>query len=200
MLVDSSQLQGSRVGLERGWYALHTQYNHEKMVANSLAAKGFTVFLPLYPARRQWKDRVKVILLPLFSCYVFIREGLERPLEVLTTASVHGFVCRAGLPALIPPQEIDRIRQVVDRSARIEPHPLIKCGDRVRVKAGPLEGIEGILIRKKNFCRLVLTVELLGKSAAVEVDASLVERINSYGRTHVLAGLKDQRPAFVHAE
>lgn len=200
MLIHSSQLQRTQEGLDRGWYALHTQYHHEKMVAGSLAAKGFTVFLPLYSERRQWKDRIKVISLPLFSCYVFIREGLERNLEVVRTGGVHGFVCRAGLPALIPPQEIEHIRQVVDRCARIEPHPFIKCGDRVRVKAGPLEGIAGILVRKKNFCRLVLTVELLGKSAAVEVDASLVERIGSRSVGQGLAAFGNPRLAFAHVE
>lgn len=184
----------------RGWYALHTRYHHEKMVAASLAAKGFTAFLPLYFVPRQWKDRVKVISLPLFSCYVFIQEGLERHLEIVRTAGVHGFVSRAGLPVVIPPLEIDRIRQAVDRCASVEPCPFINCGDRVRVKAGPLEGIEGILVRKKNFCRLVLTVELLGKSAAVEVDASVVERISKRNTTRRLAAFTNPRLTLAHVE
>lgn len=200
MHFNSSQPQATQHELDRGWYALYTRHHHEKMVARFLTAKGLTVFLPLYSAPRRWKDRIKVVSLPLFPCYVFIREGLERHLDVVTTAGIHGFVCCAGLPALIPPQEIDGVRRVVDRSIKIEPHPFIRRGDRVRVKAGPLEGIEGILVRKKNFCRLVLTVELLGKSAAVEVDASLVERTNPYGRTRELAALEDPRLAFVHAE
>jgi transcription antitermination factor NusG len=172
---------------DHGWYALYTRHHHEKVVARTLAAKGFKVFLPLYFAPRQWKDRIKVITLPLFSCYVFIQEGLERHLDIVTTAGVYGFVSCAGLPAIIPPQEIDAIRQVVERSIKIEPHPFIKCGDRVRVKGGPLEGIEGILARKKNFSRLVLSVELLGKSAAVEIDVSLVERVSAPNKTHIPA-------------
>jgi transcription antitermination factor NusG len=164
-----------------GWYAIYTRHRHEKSVARTLTAKGFTIFLPLYSAARRWKDRTKVITLPLFSCYVFIQGGLERRLDIVTTEGIHGFVCCAGLPATIPPQEIDNIRQVVERSIKIDPHPFIKRGDRVRVKAGPLDGIEGILVRKKNFSRLVLTVELLGKSAAVEVDFSIVERIKASG-------------------
>lgn len=162
-----------------GWYALYTRHHHEKAAAKALAAKGFLVFLPLYSAVRRWKDRTKVVKLPLFSCYVFIQAGLDCQLDILTTSGIYGFVCFAGAPARIPRAEIDGIRRVVERSIKIEPHPFIKCGDRVRVKAGPLEGIDGILVRKKNFSRLVLTVELLGKSAAVEVDVSLVERINA---------------------
>lgn len=159
------------------WYAVYTRHHHEKTVARILTAKGFAVFLPLYSTLRRWKDRTKAVSLPLFPCYVFIHGGLARQLDILTTAGIHGFVCSAGSPASIPQPEIDAIHRVVDRSIRIEPHPFIRCGDRVRVKAGPLEGIEGILVRKKNFSRLVLTVDLLGKSAAVEVDVSLVERI-----------------------
>ena len=182
----------------RDWYALYTRHHHEKSVARVLTAKGFTVFLPLYSARRQWKDRFKTVSLPLFSCYVFIQGGLERHLDVVSTAGIHEFVCCAGIPAIIPPKEIAAIRQVVERTIKIEPHPFIRCGDRVRVRTGPLEGIEGILVRKKNFSRLVLTVELLGKSAAVEVDVSTVERIETQARTHSSASLMGPRLGFAH--
>lgn len=176
MLVDPGRPERSREEFNRGWYALYTRPRHEKAVANALTAKGFSVFLPLYSAPRQWKDRTKVITLPLFSCYVFVQGCFDRRLDVLSTAGVHNFVCCAGRPACIPQVEIEGIRRVVERSVKIEPHPFIRCGDRVRVKSGPLEGIEGTLIRKKNFSRLVITVELLGKAAAIEVDVSLVER------------------------
>jgi len=187
MLQDTLPAEKAQTEFEGGWYALYTRHRHEKAVARALEAKGFGVFLPLYAAPRQWKDRTKVIMLPLFSCYVFIEGVRERHLDILSTAGVHGFVCCAGSPALIRQSELDGIRQVVERSIRIEPHPFIRCGDRARIKAGPLEGLEGILVRKKNFTRLVLTVELLGKSAAVEVDASLVEKINAPAGAHVWA-------------
>jgi transcription antitermination factor NusG len=185
MLSGPGQIDKRQAEPDRDWRALYTRHHHEKSVARTLTAKGFTVFLPLYSAPRRWKDRTKVISFPLFSCYVFINGGLDRHLDIVTTAGVHGFVCCGGFPAVIPPQEIDGIRQVIERSVKIEPHPFIKCGDRIRVKAGPLEGIEGILVRKKKFSRLVLTVELLGKSAAVEVDVSIVERIKSSEKTHL---------------
>ena len=183
---------------DRDWRALYTRHRHEKSVARALTAKGFTVFLPLYLAPRRWKDRTKVVSFPLFSCYVFINGGLDRHFDIVTTAGVHGFVCCGGFPAVIPLQEIDGIRRVIERSVKIEPHPFMKCGDRVRVKAGPLEGIEGILARKKKFSRLVLTVELLGKSAAVEVDVSIVERIKSSGKTR--PPLAPRKERFSHAK
>lgn len=200
MLSGSDRTERMWGVFDGGWYALYTRYHHEKAVAKALTAKGLTVFLPLYSAPRQWKDRAKVIRLPLFSCYVFIQGGLDRSLEILSTAGIYGFVCCGGSPAMIPQQEIEGVRRVVERSSKIEPHPFIKCGDWVRVKAGPLEGIEGNLVRKKNFSRLVLTVDLLGKSAAVELDVSLVERINTSSSTQVPAVVGEEHLDFARAK
>jgi|SRR5579875_338566 len=161
------------------WYALYTRHQHEKTVADILSNKGFCVFLPLYQATHRWKDRAKVLSLPLFPSYVFVRGGLDRQLQIMTTPGVYTMVAVAGRAAAIPDAEISGVRRMVESSLRVEPHPFLKCGDRVRVKSGSLEGIEGILVRKKNFARLVLSVELLMKSVAVEVDAWMVERIDS---------------------
>lgn len=163
----------------RAWYVLYTRHQHEKTVAHILSRKGFEILLPLYSTARQWKDRTKLISLPLFPCYVFFKGGLERRLAVLTTPGVHAIVSTAGQPTPIPHSEIEAIQRVVERGARVEPHPFLKCGERVRVKCGPLMGIQGILVREKNLCRLVLSVEILGKAASVEVDAFLVERTNA---------------------
>ena len=113
---------------------------------------------------------------PCFPGYVFLRGGLEQQLRILTTPGVLGLVGFAGVPAIIPDAEIEAVRQTLARRVHVEPHPFLKCGDWVRVKDGPLEGIEGILVRNKNQFRLVLSVELVQKSAAVEVDAWMVER------------------------
>lgn len=161
------------------WYALFTRHQHEKAVANNLSSKGFEIFVPLYSALHRWKDRNKQLLLPLFPCYVFLRGGLNRRLEVVSTPGVFAFVGTGGQPAAIPTPEIEAIRRATDAPFRIEPHPFLKCGDRVRVKSGPLKGIEGILVRKKNLVRLVISMELLGKSAAVELDALDVERVST---------------------
>ena len=96
---------------------------------------------------------------------------------MLSTPGVYDFVRSGGFPAPIPAEQIEAVRRLVETGASVEPHPFLKCGDRVKLKTGPLEGIEGILVRKKNFYRLVVSVELLERSLAVEVDAVDVERV-----------------------
>ena len=163
---------------EFAWHALYTRHQHEKAIAHALSNKGFEVFLPLYSATHPWKDRNKQLLLPLFPCYVFLRGGLERRLDFMTTPGIHMLITSGGRPAVVPDEEIYAVRQLVEKAERVDPHPFLRSGDRVRVKSGPLIGVEGILVRKKNLFRLVVSVEILGKSAAAEVDASMVERIN----------------------
>jgi transcription antitermination factor NusG len=165
--------------LNAGWCAAHTRHQHEKIVAQMLTNKGFEVFLPLYAATRRWKDRTKHLSLPLFPCYLFLRVTAERRLVLVTTPGLISILGNGSEPAIIPESEIDAVRQVIERGTKVEPYPFLKSGDWIRVKSGPLEGIEGVLVRKKNHCRLVLSVELLQKSAAVEVDVSMVERIAS---------------------
>lgn len=163
------------------WYAICTRHQHEKIAAKILEYKEFEVFLPVYKARRRWQDRVKEISVPLFPGYLFVKAGREGYLPILTTPGVSSIVGCGGHPATIPFSEIDGVRRIVQSTLRVEPHPFLRCGDRVRVKCGPIAGVEGILLRTKNVARLVLSVEMLGKSAAVEVDASEVERV-SVGR------------------
>ena len=157
------------------WWAVYTRHQHEKTVAEMLTAKGFEVFLPLYESTRRWKDRRMVLSLPLFPCYLFVRGGLDRKLQVVTTPGIHMILYRGEKVAVIPDQEIAAIQRAVDGSSRVEPHPFLKCGMRVRVIRGSLEGVEGILIRKKNLFRLVLSVDMLAQSVAVEVNAGDVE-------------------------
>lgn len=164
------------------WYALYTIHQHEKVVAQLLSEKGFEVFLPLYVALRQWADRTKKLTLPLFPCYVFVQGGLDRRLDIVTTAGFRSIVTAAGRPAVIPHAEIEAVRQLVESRLQVEPHPFLTRGDRVRVKSGPLEGIEGILVRKKNSSRLVLSVEILQKCVATEVDVWIVERVDAGSR------------------
>jgi transcription antitermination factor NusG len=157
------------------WWALYTRHQHEKVVSEMLTAKGFEVFLPLYESTRRWKDRTKLLSLPLFPCYVFVRGGLDRKLQVVTTPGIHMILYRGDRVAFIPEPEIDAIRRAVSGELRVEPHPFLKCGMRVRVTRGALEGVEGILARKKNLCRLILSVDMLTQSVAVEIHASDVE-------------------------
>jgi transcription antitermination factor NusG len=161
------------------WYAIYTRHQHEKTVAQILTIKGFQTLLPLYQSARRWKDRTKVLSLPLFPCYVFVKAGLERRLDILTTPGIYALVSNAGTPSPIPLVEIEALRLAVDRGVPIEPHPFLRNGDLVRINCGPLAGIQGILVRKKSLYRLVVSVEMLGQAAALEVDSLLVERLNS---------------------
>jgi transcription antitermination factor NusG len=160
---------------EAAWWALYTRHQHEKTVADMLSAKGFEVFLPLYESMRRWKDRNKLLSLPLFPCYVFVRGALDRKLQVVSTPGVHMILYRGEQVALIPEAEIEAIRTTVEGPFHVEPHPYLKCGERVRVTRGSLEGVEGVLVRKKNLYRLVLSVDMLAQSVAVEINASDVE-------------------------
>lgn len=157
------------------WWAVYTRHQHEKTVVEHLSRKGLETFLPLYDAVRQWKDRKKRLSLPLFPCYAFVRCSPERCVQVLGTPGVRSTVSIAGRPVPIPESEIDVIRRAVESSLGVEPHPFVRLGDGIRVKSGPLAGIEGILIRRKGSCRLILSAELLQKSISVEVDAQSVE-------------------------
>jgi len=163
---------------DHAWHVLYTRHQHEKAAAHILSSKGFEVFLPLYWTVHRWKDRDKQLWLPLFPCYVFLRGGLERRLDIMTTPGIHMLITSGGDPAVVSDEEICTVHQLVAKVQRVEPHPFLRSGDWVRVKSGPLMGVEGILVRKKNVFRLVVSVEILGKSAAAEVDACTVERIN----------------------
>jgi DNA-binding response OmpR family regulator len=164
---------------DSAWWALYTSYRHEKAVARMLQTKGFDAFLPLYQSLRRWTDRHKMLSLPLFPGYVFVRGGLNRRLEVVTTPGVQMILFYGERVAIIREVEIQAIRKRLDGPYHAEPHPYLKCGERVRVKRGSLKGIEGILVRKKNLYRLVLSVDLLARSVAVEIDATDLEPMDS---------------------
>jgi transcription antitermination factor NusG len=175
------------------WWALYTRHQHEKSVADMLSAKGFEVFLPLYESLRRWKDRRKLLSLPLFPGYVFVRGGYERRIDVVSTPGVFTILTHGDRFATIPETEIDGVRKTVEGRLRVEPHPFLKCGERVRVTRGTLQGVEGILTRKKNMFRLVLSVEMLAQSVGVEIDASDVEPVTqramvSAMQTRTIAG------------
>jgi transcription antitermination factor NusG len=172
---------------DSAWWALYTRHQHEKTVAGLLSAKGFEVFLPLYESMRRWKDRTKLLTLPLFPCYIFVRGGLNRRLQVMTTPGVYMILFRGEHVAIIPDAEIDAIRKAVEGTFRIEPHPYLKCGEVVRVTKGSLEGVEGVLVRKKNLLRLVLSVNMMAQSVAVEIDATDVEPLTTRGSADVFS-------------
>jgi transcription antitermination factor NusG len=165
---------------ERNWHAIFTRYQFEKSVAASLSGKGHEIYLPLYHSSRHWQDRTKRLWLPLFPGYVFIREGLDQQFQIVTTPGVVSIVGWAGRPAIVPQDDLDAIRQIIESRVQVVSHPFLQRGDRVRVKSGPLMGLEGILTRAKGVARLVVSIEMLGRSAAVEIDSRNAERIGPF--------------------
>lgn len=161
------------------WYAAYTRHQHERQAARLIEGKQITAFLPSYPVQRQWADRRMVIEKPLFPCYVFVRTEERGILPVLQTPGVIHVVSSAGTPVPVPDEEIDAIQRAVMGRLRLEPCPFINVGDRARITHGALEGIEGILIRKKTGYRVVLSIEMLNKSVAVEIPACDIERVYS---------------------
>jgi transcription antitermination factor NusG len=160
------------------WYALYTRPRHEKQVVTQLQRKSIEYFLPLYESQRRWKDRRIQLQMPLFPGYVFVHMALRDRLQVLTIGGAIRFVAFDGRPAPLLERDVEALRQGLRQGLRPEPHPYLKVGRRVRVKSGPLAGTEGILQRKKDRFRLVLSLDLIMRSVAVEVDAADVEPLS----------------------
>jgi len=162
------------------WYAAYTCANHEKRVAAELQARAVEQFLPLYSSVRRWKDRRVNLELPLFPGYVFVRLALRDRLRVLQIPSVVRLVGFNGLPTALPDTEMEVLRSGLSERLRAEPHPFLTVGRRVRIKSGPFAGLEGILKRKKSNLRVVISLEIIQRSVAVDVDAADVLPLNSF--------------------
>jgi transcription termination/antitermination protein NusG len=163
--------------VEQRWYAVYTCANQEKQVAGQLLARGVEHFLPTFETVRRWKDRRVRIEQPLFSGYLFVRLALKDRLRVLQVPSVVRLVGFNGGPVALSEQEIETLRASLIPELGAAPHPYLTQGRRVRVVNGPLIGTEGILIRRKNAFRVVISVDLIMRAASVEIDAADVERI-----------------------
>ena len=161
------------------WVALQVRPKSEKLVAIALDSKGIEVFLPLYSARRQWSDRVKELQLPLFDGYVFCKLNLLYRLPALTIPGVIQFVGIGKVPVPIEEEEIAALQALVKSGLPSMPWPFLQVGQMVRVERGPLRELEGILLQVKGSHRLVLSVSLLQRSVAVEVDRDSVTPIKS---------------------
>jgi transcription antitermination factor NusG len=147
------------------------------MVAAHLESKGYETFLPTYPAKRRWSDRTKIVVLPLFEGYVFCQLDTERAARVITTPGVVRLVSVAGVPAPIDDEEIDALRRIVASPLDMEPWPFLHVGARVRIESGALAGIEGILESVRGKQRVIVSVTLLQRSVAVELDRDAVRSI-----------------------
>jgi transcription antitermination factor NusG len=161
------------------WYALQTRPRHEKRVASELAQKGVNAFLPLVSDIRQWSDRRVQVDLPLFSCYLFVNivPTAECRVAVLQSYGALGFVGRGKEPISVPESQIEHVRRLVANKIPFVAHPFLEIGQRVRIRGGVLDGIEGILERRKGRDHLVLSVQTIQRSLSLSIEGYDVEAV-----------------------
>jgi transcription antitermination factor NusG len=159
------------------WYAAYTASRHEKRVAEQLQTRGVENFLPLYNTVHRWKNGRHRVQLPLFPGYVFVRIALRDRLRVLQVPGLAHLIAFHGIPFPLPESDIEAIRGALTAGVAVEPYPYLKAGTRVEVCRGPLQGMRGILLRRRNSYRVVLSLDLIMRSMVVEVDAADVTPI-----------------------
>lgn len=159
------------------WYALHTRARHEKTVERRLREMGMETFLPLAEEIHTWSDRKKKVEVPLFSCYTFVRCNCsaEDRMRVYQVESIHGFVGVRGAGLPVPDEQIEAIRMVLAQGKPWRAHPFLKAGQRVRVRGGALDGVEGIFLSENGDHSLVISVDAIQRSMAVRIDGYEVE-------------------------
>jgi transcription antitermination factor NusG len=156
------------------WFALQTKYRHEQVVATQLLGKGYEPFLPACKSRRRWSDRVKEIEQPLFAGYLFCRFDPHNRLPILTTAGIVQIVGTGKIPVPVDETEIAQIQTAVRSGVPTQAWPFQRIGQRVTVERGPLRGLEGSLLSMKGRHRLIVSVTLLQRSVAIELEESWV--------------------------
>ena len=158
------------------WYAVYTRSRHEKSVAEQCKQRGVANFLPLYCVQRRWKQRPAKVLLPLFPAYVFVRIALRDRLRVLCIPGIVSIVSFRGVPAVVPEAQIDSLSRAVSLG-RANPAVYLHSGKRVRVTAGPLIGLEGIVVDVRGELKVIVSFEWMARSVAISLDAEDVESL-----------------------
>jgi len=156
------------------WYALYVRSRHEKTVENSLRVKGYTAFSPSYRTKRKRVDRIAEIEVVLFPGYVFCQFDTNKRLPIVMTPGVVGVVGRGNRPEAVDDTEIASIRTVALAGRPVQPWPFLTIGQRIRLQAGPLAGVEGIFLRVKDECHLVVSITLLQRSVSVIIEKEAV--------------------------
>jgi transcription antitermination factor NusG len=159
------------------WFAVYTYPRHEKAVAEQLKFKDVEVFLPTFTIVNRWKDRRVAITNPVFPGYLFARIQLNERITIISTPSVIRILSHNGVPAPVSDQEIEAVRLCLTAGGSVERHPFLQAGERVRVRSGAFEGVEGIVVRRKNQCKLVVSIGAIHQSVALEIEADELERI-----------------------
>ncbi len=173
----SNKADTSELTREERWYAVYTRGRHEKFVAEQCSQRSIRSFLPLYRVSRQWRQRRVEVLLPLFPSYVFIRIALQDRLRILGLPGIVSLVSFNGVPAVVPESQIDALSRAM-ALGRAKPHVYLRCGKRVRVTAGPLAGLEGIIVEVKSEVQVIVSFEWMARSVAVYLEASDVESLH----------------------
>jgi transcription antitermination factor NusG len=153
------------------WFAIQTKPRHEKKVAGDLQGRGVTAFLPLFSALHQWSDRRRLVQMPLFPGYVFVRIGgaADSRIPILRTNGVLNFVGIRGIGIAIPESQIDAVQTILDHQIPFTPYPFLSVGRQVRIQGGSLDGLQGILVAKNTDQSLIVSVELIQRSLAIRV-------------------------------
>jgi transcription antitermination factor NusG len=157
------------------WYVAYTYPRHEKLVADQLAQKCVESFLPTLTKTSRWKDRQVKIDVPLFPGYLFTRISANERLKVISIPSVIRILSFNEVPVAVSDADIEDVRLCANRGGNLQPHRFIAIGERVRVREGVFEGLEGFVVRHRNGCRLVVTVALIHQSVALEIEEALLE-------------------------
>jgi transcription antitermination factor NusG len=160
------------------WYAVQTRARNEKVISERLQEQGLSTFLPLVTEIRRWSDRKKKVELPLFSCYVFVKLVISNNRErmsVYRTNGVFGIVSMRGEAIPIPEEQIDALRTVVTQQVSWSAHPFLKVGQRVRIRGGSMDGVEGVLLSANGDRTLIISVDAIQRSLAVRVEGYDVE-------------------------
>jgi transcription antitermination factor NusG len=169
------------------WYAGYTASRHEKRVAEHFAQRGVEHFLPLYETIHRWNNGRHRVQLPLFPGYIFVHIALRDRMRVIEVPGFVRLVGFNGLPCPLPEVDIGRMKEALNKGVVAEPYPYLTVGSRVEVRNGPLQGMTGILLRRQNKCRVVISVDLIMRSMAVEVEAADVVPV----RSSALSALQD---------
>lgn len=156
------------------WFAIRVRSNFERRVCTALQGSGYQTFLPTYQERRSWSDRIKEVKVPLFPGYTFCRFDPERRLPILQVPGVVNIVSFGSRPEPVPDDEISAVRTMVETDLAVRPWPFLRVGQRVRIRKGPLTGAEGFLVEFKNSFRLVVSITILNRSVAAELDGAWV--------------------------
>jgi transcription termination/antitermination protein NusG len=167
------------------WFALRVRPKHEKAVAATLAERGFEEFLPLYRTKRRWSDRTRELELPLFGGYTFCRFPYAKRVRILQIPGVMSILTFGNRPVPLSENEIDNLKAVVASGLPVGPWPYLKIGQRVRIERGPLREVEGVVLRLRRGWRVVVSVDVLQRSVAVELDLDLVSPLRDSSIPHL---------------